>query len=312
LLFLNIQSLQPTIMFNPKRIKNWIFIVILFIFSSCISSRYIDIQVLHPAQIKIPSTYKNIHIVTPESYPSTNQGILQQALANSFIKTLKKNLEDSPRFNGTNIEENNIKDIDNKIFKLKEKEKNTHLLIQFLFGVRIETSFDYDTDCYLLRYIIKVENHNSTIKCDKYDKTDTFYFPKNAETEIDVRNMAELGNAAAIKYAQRFAVYWIPEERQLFYSYNKYLRKGYNFLTSDKLPEARENWEKLYNIGTDNLASIAAHNIALLCEMEDNLDDSEAWIRKSLQKKYRPETERYFKVIIERKAQKASIDEQLK
>ncbi len=115
----------------------------------------------------------------------------------------------------------------------------------------------------------------------------------------------------AKSYARRLAPYWTTEERKICYSPNRKMRRAYAYFCDNDMDRALEVWKRLYDIGTRQLASRAAYNMALVYEMQDDLNSCENWLVKSILKKVNQTSREYLDIIRNRKLARVSLDNQL-
>lgn len=319
-------------------IKSFAFVLLLFP-TSCITYRYIDIQVLNPGSVRLPSDI-TLHVIENHKYNFDCNMILQDTLLdpNYFCKLLMVNfdstflnrIKESPKFDSS------------KIVLQKQNEFNTELSISptavsrrdvemsidkldIIEGYR-SLGYDYETFEYVASYSVyykmKVElrNPSNNQPFDTSYLSDTLTWNQSSfSKEFAVNKLpstseaiAEVGQIIGEQYAYKIAPYWTTEERMLFYSNNKYMRIGYNHFLSNDLDGAIQTWTYLYKAGTPELSSIAAHNIGLVYEMLDDFTNSEIWLNNSLQTKYHPQTEKYLYRIKERKEGRTNLDEEMK
>jgi hypothetical protein len=280
-----------------------------------------------------------LHIINPQKVDfdynislrdsSLNQSYFCKLLVINFDSTLLKQLRESPKFNNSQIvfqNENEFrKELANR--SLNENERNVLLSIDRLDLAEFKKSVEYDFETYeyvayySFSYKIKIELRNvgSNQIYDTRTLSDTVTWDNSSFYKELVYNdlpttpqaIIEIGRMAGESYAEKIAPFWTTEERMLFYSGNKFLRKGYNQFVANDLDGAIQTWKYLYEVGTPQLASIAAHNIGLVYEMQDDFDNSELWLNNSLKTKYHYQTENYLERIKERRAGRTNLDEEM-
>jgi hypothetical protein len=222
------------------------------------------------------------------------------------------------------------KEFDKETGALSKNEGNRHILLNLsqMDVIEKKIQLGYDTWNYLYvasysftyRFKIELQNIGSGHYYDTRIITDTLTWDAESYDKEALADqlpgksdvMIAIGTMAAEKYAKKIAPYWTTEERMLYYNNNKYMRKGYNLYVANDLEGAIQSWKHLYEVGTPQLASIAAHNIALVYEQLDDFDNSELWLDNSIKSKYHYQTVDYYYRIKERKAGKAKLDEQMK
>ena len=316
---------------------NWLPVCILvFSLSSCIGYRYVDIQVLNPSPTKLPPEI-NLHVIEPLK-PDSNYIVfkLRQNAANkpylfnmfihNFDSTFKQHFEESP----VNIKSKVVIQ-DETAFRselkrksISELKKNTQLIFRELtliekepilafneedYSFYSQKSFCYDIMIELVN-IATDQIYDSYLFQDTITWTSHNYYKELASRDLPtmIEAMADVGKLAAEKYSNRNAPCWVTEERFLYYSNNKYMREGYKKFIADDLDGAIASWRRLYEIGTKQLASAAAHNIALAYEFQDDLENSETWLNNSLSLRSNLDTKLYLTKILERKAKRKELE----
>jgi hypothetical protein len=143
---------------------------------------------------------------------------------------------------------------------------------------------------------------------DSYQKSFIQTWVKESKSDSISRSVVNASKSVAELYACRVAPYWSTEERQIIYSSNRLMRKAYGHFCKNDLDKAMETWKRLYEVGTRRLSARAAFNIALICEIKDDLDACENWLIKSNLKKLNPSTKNYLDIIRKRKLDRVTID----
>jgi hypothetical protein len=298
---------------------------ICFLLSSCVSYRYIDIQVLNPASIKIPSKITRLYIVDGTKKLDTVDYTKDSVTVNlsnlpleSFGSTLKSKLEQTLLFKRTSILVRNTQQIRNDLKNKTIAERKSIAVVYVRYRIVVDTSQldNYYSDYYgnyIFYTLFKLElsNIGTNEVYDSYKPGDTLVWARTRERGIPSKALLEVGRIAAEKYARRIAPYWKTEERVLFYKGNRAMRKGYELFEQNNLEGAMASWKHLYDIGTRPLAGAAAYNIALIYEMLDDLDSCEAWLVKSIASKKYELSAKYLELIQKRKLNNASIDKQI-
>jgi hypothetical protein len=302
------------------------------ILPSCISNRYIDIQVLNPAAITLPSDLTNLYII--ESLKPTEQSNLSNIktryprlnyynqLTSSFNLNLKKNLEESPLLQHTAISIKKAKEVLKETLNLPNQLKEKQMAIFPGLGLVIDTSHlhVYSNEygyAYIVFSLFKIDisNLQANTILDTHQFQDTLIW--EIQNYSDLRQLPkeaiyEIGKIAAKKYADHIAPYWTTEERQLLYSNNSLMRGGYNKFVTNDYEGAKAVWEKLYETGTRRLAAKSAFNIALVCELLDDLDQSEEWLKRSIKSMQYIEAVSYLNIIEKRKTIRPALKRQIK
>lgn len=298
-------------------------IVILFtLLTSCVSYRYIDIQVLNPGSALLPSNI-TLHITEPDR-SDTAFSQLHKLFIHNFDSIVKKNFETSPLFENSKVILQTNSAFNREVKEIPLGEQKNHVLLSFkhleIFATHEYIGYDNECECYTTMknfiYTIRADlvNVSTDYVYDSYTNKDTVVYSDEdfKSSKYIQKIVAEIGKIAAAKYVQKTAPIWSTEERTLYYNGNKYMRHGYEKFADNDLNGALTEWKRLFEIGTPLLASIAAYNIALVYEMQDNLTECEKWLNSSLATKYSAQTELYLSRIKQRLADRPKIDFQLK
>jgi len=311
---------------------------IFLILTSCTSYRYIDIQVLNPALVKIPKGNLNIVIVDPTKtgmiardsvLEDANSTLLYEQVTKSFNETLRHKFAESPLFHDVsflginrhqfNPKLNIFKDTLRKLINpdnLKTQyanEKYSLAVLEYKFKITVEKVSTFPYGGYQLnnKFQFVLFNLENDEVYDRYQLSRTIYWPKNKIDDEIPLAIADVSNQIAEMYSQRVVPYWMEEERRIMYSHNRMMRKAYKCFCNDDLDQALEIWYRLYNIGTRRLSSRAAFNMALIYEIKDELNSSELWLIKSIEKKVTQSSVKYLNDIRKRKLLCVSLDSQL-
>ncbi len=322
-----------------KFLKGLFCFLLVSLVTSCTTYRFIDIQVLNPGSVKLPSNI-TFHIIEPQKVDtefriilrdtSLNELYLYKLLIHNFDSTLKKHLEASPMFSNSQIVIQNESEFNKNIATKSLDEKKEHVLMSVekldLIEQKIFADYDlwnYDylaTYSFYYKFKIELRNMGTNQIYDTYTFFDTLswnsqsYYKELLIRDLPTTSQAtvEIGKIAGERYADKIAPFWTSEERMLFYNPNRFLKNGYNQFVANDLEGAIQTWKHLYEVGTPQLASIAAHNIGLMYEMLDDFDNSELWLNNSVKVKYHFQTEEYLDRIKERRGGRKKLDEQMK
>jgi hypothetical protein len=115
-----------------------------------------------------------------------------------------------------------------------------------------------------------------------YDNRGTSY--SDASNMPDKKNIvvATIGSTSGNAYAHRIAPLWSTVTRSYYSEPNKALQTAHQYVIQKKWEEAHKIWNNLYNSSTRNrMKGLAAYNIALAYEMNDELEKSMEWAKKA-------------------------------
>jgi hypothetical protein len=104
----------------------------------------------------------------------------------------------------------------------------------------------------------------------------------------------------ALEVDEKLSPAWIPEKRGYFLLDQKNDR-GQQFMSENKYDEAAQYWREMAGSKNKMLRSKAEYNLALISELNGDLDRALEWGLKSFYSYYRYQTEAYLKKLKERK-----------
>lgn len=297
---------------------------------SCIPQRYLDIQVLKPAQVswsqKIDTLFLLEALKIKTNGKNTNDKSLYIKFLQSFNKSFSEKLKKSPLFVNTNIKIISFDYLyDNYLNSELEERKHIFACAVQSLGIT-DTTYVTEDEFYnhvtcqaiyratLKFYNFTHQNMEFTIEDTVYWDSKPVYYIYDIDTIVTDKSEAytELGEFAAEKLARNIAPYWITEERVIYYNSNYIMRKGYKQFVENDAAGAINFWENIYKSGTKKLAHNAAFNIALSYETMDSLNLSNEWLDKALKIKKDSVTIKYKRLIESRITEKLKLDEQFK
>lgn len=323
--------------------KKWVrFAAVFFLmFSSCTSLRYIDLQVLEPGSVKLPKNLDAINIIVPDLTHLDHTIVMEdtvysyQEYYNLFIQvfdsTLRVVLEKSPALDKTEIYIESERKFHEKINRIPSSQRSRQSAIRIEKLIITDTikpnteiaEQDYGFSYYSFyslysRLRINFNNINNKY-IDAYIFSDTLTWVGKGNYSYEAKSkipstkeaIIELAIYSADEYGKWVAPYWITQERILFFNGNKYMRQGYNHFLNDDLNKALEIWQYVYSAGTPKLASMAAHNIAVVYEIQDELNSCELWLKNSVKAKYSQVTDNYLFIISQRLKLQKKLETQI-
>jgi hypothetical protein len=291
-----------------------------FLMSSCISKRYIDIHVLKKGSVKLPPEVENVWIVKKQSPNNTVEGKRYYSIVyDAYFKRLSATLPGLPHFSKTNFK---ILDDTALVRTLASQKLNskTLIIIQPIFWITIEREdpeeqipSNFGSDDFTLKWWTTSIVENKKLMGNNYGIDTVCWVRKSFEEKkvLPSEPFEKLGEMMAADYSQYLAPNWVPEERMIYHSLNSKMLKAYKSFTNNDLNTAQQEWENVMKVGTRDLASKAAYNLALLAEINDNLDISEKYLTHSLSIKSSTEATDYLENIRSRKQVRASIELEL-
>ncbi len=149
-------------------------------------------------------------------------------------------------------------------------------------------------------------NDVSNIQMTGYDVQSLSYTSRNI---WDV--LAESSNRAGNEYAHRIAQQWVGEQRKLYNSSANGFSDAIKFAKNNNWEKAIEMWKANIKSQNPDVASKAAFNIAVACEVKDNLESAVNWAAKSYLIQKSSTTDNYIRLLEKRIIEQKHIKEQL-
>ena len=296
---------------------------------SCFPHRYIDIQVLKPAQLSWTHSIDTLFLLEAmkinQNERSEVNKLLYLKFLYSFNQSLDKNLKESPLLANSVVKSVPYNYLYEN-YRNSSMEERKHLLLCAVNTINIkDTTYKHEAGefynqvtCQAI-YHVKVTisdfiNRKSELTIEDtvfWDSEPIFYaYDIDAFAHDTSEVYVELGDLAGEKVAKKIAPYWVTDERVIFHASNKYMRRGYNCFAENDALQAIQYWQKIYDSGTRRLAAMASYNIALSYETLDSLNLSKEWVEKSIKLKKELVKMRYLRLINDRIEEKNKLDKQ--
>lgn len=149
----------------------------------------------------------------------------------------------------------------------------------------------YRTEYYYTAYLnvfysigFRIYGNDGSI-LDEYRFDNSYYTSRtNSSSNYAVNNLPNryhiirmIANNVGDVYAKRISPMWGLEKRNYFTNPNKNFIAAHDSINNNNWHGAKEIWTRLYQNGKQNQKGLAAYNLALACEVEDNLDLAMQW-----------------------------------
>jgi hypothetical protein len=312
--------------------KTFLLFLCIFLLFSCSSIRYIDIQVLKPAEIAYPYPVDKFYIIYPKkAIVASNIEIdapFYVQFMESFTNSLQQTLKESPLFENSEISLiKNIDSLKSEVWNRTNEKMLTNICTMESIHLKDSVYKISNPDNWFIRLemrysinlIIKNLNFKDSIKSYlltdtiKWDSQSFSYYLDTSTVIINKQAISkELPEHVAQLLAYKIAPFWETQERKLFYSGNSIMRKGYHAFTENNNQDALKYWKYAYNNGVKKLAAQACYNIALCYETTDSLTEAKSWIDKAIELKQDSAFKEY-KVLLEKRIdENKQINKQLK
>ncbi len=306
-----------------------LFILAAFV-SSCIPGRYIEIESLQPAESGLSGDAQDILVLNGSYLPGTDtsktnqlnylkereQFIIDTIIINRIFNGLFFVFDQSPNpvLNSTKYVELRVDDTTaflkpydlSYINELCDTYGTDHVISFEYYSFNLDKFISYYTDyeaekALMMRRKLLWRLYEKDVGLqDEFLMNDTLYWTSQG---YDLRS-ADIGLPeymdvikesfwyAGYDYAKRYSPYWESEVRSYFSLYNK--RGNDISLEKDELLE-------LFREAGDNKTFRVAYNLALVSEMEDDLDAAIKYIEIALSIKPASEYALYYKRKLEKK-----------
>ncbi len=144
--------------------------------------------------------------------------------------------------------------------------------------------------------LVKEINLNDTIYWESNDNSQVRMFGKIPSIKQALINA---GIKVALDMDGKLSPTWVPEKRGYFLFQRKN-DPGKNLMNDNKHAEAADYWNKIAQSKNKKIKSKAEYNLALIHELNGDLDGALEWGLKSFYSYYRFQTEIYLKKLQER------------
>lgn len=324
-------------------------VIILVGFAACSPFASIQLSVLEPAEITIPKDIKSVTLaplIDVEKMPVEEFSELDNLRFNEenyyplLLETLTgaaETMDNSPKYSRIVIREDIIPQMSDSVITTNEwtdliricKEDSTDAIMvmtnpKFTDVIDVAVSdFGFGCEAY---YVI-----NSSIAW-------FVFYPKELKLidSTTIRDMLDwhryeitcdyamsllpeipdlIGNAcfmAGYKYGKKIAPMWNSKIKRNYYKRgHPKIREGYYYMINDNYIYAAELYRGVSDHKRKKVASRAGFNLALINEMNDNLESAREWAEISNSLIVDPNTEKYIKVLDKRIKDKEKINKQL-
>ena len=312
-----------------------LFVLIPLLFSSCVTTRNIQIETLQPARLTIDGARNNIAVVTSQTLldesVNASEGLAVNVPTDSLIRNILFSfqyfLETMPgyenatftAFTTTTEELADYSDFDLLAQLDRLQINNAYYGQQYSF---------YEWEAFL--YVHYAANwtlrNNSGAIIDDYTDRDLLIWrsgiqPGKAEAVNNLPAMKDAwwdtGIALAQRHALRIAPNWQKSSRTI-YMINKFpelSQLAYRAMQNDAYMRAIDMWESMLMLcrknGQKNMKSQIYYNLAVAFEFQNQLEQALHWAQRSANQKSRTKTTNYINYLKERQRNQILLDGQL-
>ncbi len=332
------------------KISQWmVFIFISFSLPSCLTLGTVEIEVIKPAEITLPSKINSILLVNNSLLYHNNSfkndvqnGLYKLDTTTTQLLTRYVNdlLNQSPRYDTSKLisqiyfrkERDLLQPIQlNAVSTLCKNYGTDALLSLEAFGI-IDTvirirSYDgygymsYPSLSLVVNSMWRLYSASDKKIIEKRIQRDTITLSE-IETRYDYHESLtyddfisyladKIANTASFKVSDHLAPYWLPVNRNmLLYDSNDKMKQASIYAYSDKWMGAATIWKTMVDNPNKRIAAAACHNMALACEVEGKLDVAVDWLQEAQQNYHNYVTEDYLKQLNIRIKESTTLDKQ--
>ncbi len=325
-----------------------LFALVSFALTGCYSLGTVEIEVIKPAKITIPSNIRKVLIINNSlSFPADSfknkiqKGLFKldtstTQLVASYVNDI---INESPRFD-TSILINDIyfrkpKDLLQPIEwqnvnKLCTQYNSDALISLEAFGIfdsilRINyydgyTLTSYKTLALIANSMWRVYLMDEHKVLEKRIYRDTLYFDEiNSKKEYfnaieQSKAIKFFSNEIALnistKVADRMAPYWLAVQRSFFINGSSEMQQAAKYAYADNWHGATLIWKEMTTNENKRLSAAACYNMALACEVEGKLDIAKKWLEESVMQYNTYTAHEYYKQIQLRINESEKLDKQ--
>ncbi len=332
-----------------RRIYNILILAVFsLLFSGCYTLEAVQIEVVKPAKIHIPTNVKSLTVLNASllqkqgKFTNAKQQILYQvdsAITQNLTKNISTLLNESPLFDTCILHKKlyNKKLIDllkplkwNDLEQINYHNSTKGILSLEAFSLedsiqRISEFDGYGYNTYKSLILIcsslwrlYIPEEKSIV--EKKIRRDTLYFDEFTSIrgfrEAMVRKEARdwLANTIsweiASKESERLAPYWVRVKRDLLNGGNSEMQMATKFAMKDNWIKAAKIWQKYTEDKKPKIAAVACYNMALVCEVQGRIDLALVWLNQSKEHFASPISDNYIKILNYRLKEATILDKQ--
>ena len=301
---------------------------------ACVTTRQHPIETLQPAQLTLENPRGSIAISASQRLLAESVGANESAIslpvdsliANALF-SLQHLLQDAPGYENTRFfvhialgdEPAATSDFDMTVWLNSLQIRNTYYGQQYSF-------FEWEAYLYVHYAANWLLVDRSGAVTDNHTDRDLMIWPSGirADKSAAVTNLPavkdawwDLGIAAAQKYVARIAPQWQTGARHI-YMVNKFPELSmlaHAAMQNNAYARAFDIWENMMlscrKRGQKRTKSQIASNMAVACELQNNLDDAIHWAQRSQNLNHTSRTANYIILLRERKLQQEKLDRQI-
>ena len=175
------------------------------------------------------------------------------------------------------------------------KQMNPNTEINYAYYAALDVKYDAFFRIYKPGHppYIKELKLDDTIYWESFENSKANLFSKLPSVK---KAMINAGIKIALDVDSKISPYWLREKRRYFL-FSKTNDKGQQLINENKYEEAGDYWVEMTKLKNKSIRSKAEFNLALLSELNGDIDAAIDWGLKSFHTQYRYQTENYLKKL---------------
>jgi hypothetical protein len=317
-------------------------VLVNFIGTSCITTHPLTIEVLQPPEISVPIDIHDLLLINHSVYRPGEDTLdissfkVNNLVAREYMNGIMDGMKQSPVYDTSRSsivlqeilrrDEDDQRPLDSLIlFKylgdLYHKSAILTLEKIGLYGYaeqEIVPGNDYDEDIIsgsiaihvnqnlVTRAYLKIYRNQDSILLDEYLMEDTLVWYDSREVNRDM--MMEAVYWAGIDYCKRIIPTWVQVDRFFYRGTTKEDRKAYQAVQKNLWMEAARHWKLETANKNASMAARACFNMALACEVNDQVALALEWAKKSYDLRKTKSTSTYITILKKRLIDRQSLE----
>lgn len=323
------------------------FILISLLVTSCYITSTVSIDVLQPAKTTLPNHAQTLALINRASFPPAGSGsqqigiksitpqVLDSLASEEYLKGLAHVLTSSPRY--AFLSPINLSSKHNTIppplsyaqfTTITDTTEADGILSVDYFKVKDTLWVEWSPSYYSYQSVLRFINtslwrfyslNEQNFTNSEFVHNDTIYWNSYGASSDElleglpdkIASLMESNYTAGENIALTFAPIWTSTTRKYYYGGSGAFSQATRFVESNQWDKADSLWRGVALSKNKLAASNASYNVALICEMNDDLVGALEWARKSYFLKPRLTTINYVEILKERVEKKELLLKQL-
>jgi len=323
-------------------------VLILFLVAGCVPMSEIEIQVMDPAEVTFPlevqqlvfldrSVFPHLYHHDSSKWSVEEYNILDTIMGNWIFKGVRHTMTGSPLFDVDTIKIIRARRMDTamimepitvtEMLHLKKIHPADAMISLEYYHVKdsarvINNQVEFLDGAYLGLYtttVWRIYDMNQGSIIDEFvlrDTVDWFAYDVTVQSSIDhlpqiVDALREAGYSLGLRYGNRISPAWMEVYRFYYSSGGKEMRMASKKAKAGDWQAAADLWKDLEYSENQTVAAKACFNVAVACEMEDQLIPALDWAIKSYAIRQKPLTNDYIQLLKRRFEERKQLQKQV-